>query len=134
MAYIGTINMILITILLSERSMRGGKGRKLMEHRVPLELWLPVILKMQVNRHRRHDGRDEGRHSGKREEDRVQCGAGTWPVVVFNGYGHLWREIRERFPGDTGEGEAFLKPGSLWDGGLRGRGPHARAAAIRQPD
>lgn len=105
-----------------------------MEHRVPLELWLPVILKMQVNRHRRHDGRDEGRHSGKREEDRVQCGAGTWPVVVFNGYGHLWREIRERFPGDTGEGEAFLKPGSLWDGGLRGRGPHARTAAIRQPD
>lgn len=82
---------------------------------------LPVILKMQVNRHRRHDGRDEGRHSGKREEDRVQ-----WV--------HPWRETRKRFPGDTGEGEAFSKPGSLWDGGLRGRGPHARTAGIRQPD
>jgi hypothetical protein len=55
-------------------------------------------------------------------------------VVVFNGHEHPWREIREGFPGDTGEGEAFLKPGSLWDGGLRRRTPHARAAAIRQPD
>lgn len=77
MAYMGIINMILITILFRTQGVSGKKGEDRWEHRVPLEVWLPVILKVQVNRHRRHCRRDEGGHPSKREENWVECRAGT---------------------------------------------------------
>ena len=50
MAYMGIINMILITILFPVRSVSGRKESKGdWERYAPLEVWLPIILQVQVN-------------------------------------------------------------------------------------
>lgn len=55
-------------------------------------MWLPIILKVQVNRHRGYDRCEEGGYPSKRKENGVQRGAGTWPVVAFSDHEHHRRK------------------------------------------
>jgi hypothetical protein len=76
----GTMIMIRMTIL--SRCVSLGLSHDLKEGGVPLEMRLPIVLQMIIDRCSRYNCRYDRAYTREDEENRGQRVSGAWPMVL----------------------------------------------------